>query len=43
MFGAPKPLVRWLRNNDELTGGRYKVLSVGDLEIPDLSVLMSLC
>jgi len=33
VFGAPKPLVRWIRNEQELTGGRYKVLDNGDLEI----------
>lgn len=37
VFGAPKPLVRWLRNNQELTGGRFKVLDNGDLEIRDVA------
>lgn len=36
VFGAPRPLVRWLKNNQELTGGRYKVLDNGDLEIRDV-------
>lgn len=25
VFGAPKPIVKWLKDNKELTGGRYKV------------------
>jgi neuronal cell adhesion protein len=33
VFGAPKPLVKWLRNGIELTGGRYTTLSNGSLEI----------
>lgn len=33
VFGAPKPEVKWLHNNKELTGGRYTVLDNGDLEI----------
>lgn len=33
VFGAPKPEVKWIRNNKELTGGRYTVLPSGDLEI----------
>ena len=37
VFGAPKPLVRWIRNDQELTGGRYKVLDNGDLEIRSVS------
>lgn len=36
VFGAPRPLVRWLKNNQELTGGRYKTLENGDLEIRDV-------
>jgi neuronal cell adhesion protein len=37
VFGAPKPLVRWLRNNQELTGGRFRLLDSGDLEIREVS------
>jgi neuronal cell adhesion protein len=37
VFGAPKPLVRWIRNDQELTGGRFKVLANGDLEIKDVA------
>lgn len=33
LFGAPKPEVRWRRDNIELSGGRYKVLENGDLQI----------
>lgn len=33
VFGAPKPLVKWIRGGIELTGGRYSVLDNGDLEI----------
>lgn len=33
VFGAPKPLVKWVRNSIELTGGRYTVLDNGDLQI----------
>lgn len=32
-FGAPKPIVKWFHDNDELTGGRYAVTEEGDLEI----------
>ncbi|KAG9509224.1 Neuroglian [Fragariocoptes setiger] len=33
VFGAPKPEVKWRRDNIELSGGRYKVLETGDLQI----------
>lgn len=33
VFGAPQPEVKWKRDGVELTGGRYKVLPSGDLEI----------
>ena len=33
VFGAPKPLVKWIHGGVELTGGRYSVLDSGDLEI----------
>uniref|UniRef100_U5EU82 Putative neuronal cell adhesion molecule n=1 Tax=Corethrella appendiculata TaxID=1370023 RepID=U5EU82_9DIPT len=36
VFGAPKPEVKWIRNGLELTGGRYKTLETGDLEISDV-------
>lgn len=32
-FGVPKPHVKWMRNNIELTGGRYSTLNNGDLQI----------
>lgn len=37
VFGAPKPAVKWVRNGQELTGGRYKVMETGDLQIQDVS------
>ncbi|XP_031786698.1 neuroglian isoform X2 [Nasonia vitripennis] len=36
VFGAPKPEVKWVRNGQELTGGRYKILESGDLEIENV-------
>lgn len=36
VFGAPKPAVKWLRNGQELTGGRYKILETGGLEIENV-------
>ncbi|XP_018050218.1 PREDICTED: neuroglian isoform X1 [Atta colombica] len=39
VFGAPKPEVKWIRNGQELTGGRYKILDVGDLEIENVIFL----
>lgn len=33
VFGAPKPVIRWIHNDKELTGGRYTVQSSGDLTI----------
>lgn len=33
VFGAPKPKIKWRRENIELSGGRYKVLDDGDLQI----------
>jgi len=33
VFGAPKPKIKWRRENVELSGGRYKVLESGDLQI----------
>nr|CAD7257229.1 unnamed protein product [Timema shepardi] len=37
VFGAPKPLVKWIHNGKEVTGGRYTVLESGDLEIRDVN------
>lgn len=37
VFGAPKPVVKWIRNGLELTGGRYKVQESGDLLIESVS------
>ncbi|KAI4487248.1 hypothetical protein M0804_005397 [Polistes exclamans] len=36
VFGAPKPIVKWARNGQELTGGRYKIMDNGDLEIENI-------
>lgn len=33
VFGAPKPKIKWIRNGQELTGGRYKIQESGDLII----------
>ncbi|EDW51334.1 GM21680 [Drosophila sechellia] len=35
--GSPKPLVKWLRASNWLTGGRYNVQANGDLEIQDVT------
>ena len=32
-FGAPKPIVKWFHDNDELTGGRFEIKDNGDLRI----------
>ncbi|XP_015587223.1 neuroglian isoform X2 [Cephus cinctus] len=41
VFGAPKPEVKWIRNGQALTGGRYKTLESGDLEIENVIFLDS--
>ncbi|KAG8193026.1 hypothetical protein JTE90_028143 [Oedothorax gibbosus] len=33
VFGAPKPEVRWSKEGQELSGGRYQVMDNGDLQI----------
>lgn len=33
VFGAPKPKIKWIRNGQELTGGRYNIQENGDLII----------
>lgn len=33
VFGAPKPRVTWIRDGNELTGGRYNITDEGDLVI----------
>lgn len=38
VFGAPKPDITWMRNSQEVTGGRYQVLENGDLRISDVLV-----
>lgn len=37
VFGAPKPLVKWIRDGVELTGGRYEITGEGDLIIRDVT------
>lgn len=37
VFGAPKPQVKWIRSGQELTGGRYKTLESGNLEIANVN------
>ena len=39
VFGAPKPKVKWIRNGQELTGGRYKTQPSGDLLISNVIFL----
>uniref|UniRef100_A0A8D8XH54 Neuroglian n=2 Tax=Cacopsylla melanoneura TaxID=428564 RepID=A0A8D8XH54_9HEMI len=36
VFGAPKPEVKWVHNQVEVTGGRYTILETGDLQIADV-------
>lgn len=38
-FGAPKPIVKWFHDNDELTGGRYVISPNGDLMIKNAKFL----
>ena len=35
-FGAPKPIVKWFRGLDELTGNRYNITGDGSLIITDV-------
>ncbi|KAJ2947976.1 hypothetical protein O0L34_g9768 [Tuta absoluta] len=37
VFGAPKPHVKWLRDNVEVTGGKYNITPEGDLVIREVS------
>lgn len=37
VFGAPKPKIKWIRNGQELTGGRYRIQESGDLKIEKVS------
>ncbi|UYV67407.1 CHL1 [Cordylochernes scorpioides] len=38
VFGAPRPEVKWMRDGQEMTGGRYHVLDSGDLRIEKVIV-----
>ncbi|XP_061709263.1 neuroglian isoform X3 [Cydia pomonella] len=33
VFGAPRPIVKWMRNDVELTGGNFNITTMGDLVI----------
>ncbi|XP_022162397.1 neuroglian-like isoform X2 [Myzus persicae] len=37
LSGVPKPQTKWIKNNIELTGGRYTTLDNGDLQISEVS------
>lgn len=37
VFGAPKPKIKWIRNGQELTGGRYEIQESGDLKVKAVS------
>nr|XP_034837376.1 neuroglian isoform X3 [Maniola hyperantus] len=37
VFGAPKPIVQWMRDDIEVTGGKYNITTEGDLVIRDVS------
>lgn len=41
VFGSPKPLVVWRKGTEQLTGGRFKVLPEGHLQIQDVSLVDS--
>ncbi|MPC08425.1 Neuroglian [Portunus trituberculatus] len=36
MFGAPTPRITWIRDSEELTGGRFQITSEGDLVINEV-------
>jgi hypothetical protein len=36
VFGAPKPKIKWIRNGQELTGGRFQVQDGGNLKITNV-------
>nr|XP_032528918.1 neuroglian isoform X2 [Danaus plexippus plexippus] len=37
VFGAPRPIVRWMRDDIDVTGGKYNITKEGDLVIADVS------
>ena len=39
VFGSPPPLVVWKKGSEQLTGGRFKVLDEGHLQIDDVSLV----
>jgi len=39
VFGSPKPYVVWMKEDEQLTGGRYTVMPDGNLQIVDVSLV----
>ncbi|KAL4704425.1 hypothetical protein ACJJTC_000424 [Scirpophaga incertulas] len=37
VFGAPRPIVKWMKDDVDLTGGKYNITPEGDLVIRDVS------
>ncbi|CAH1639978.1 unnamed protein product [Spodoptera littoralis] len=37
VFGAPKPIVKWMKDDVDVTGGKYNITADGDLVIRDVS------
>lgn len=37
VFGAPKPEVKWIKDGNNLSGGRFRVMLDGSLEITDVT------
>ncbi|XP_041975037.1 neuroglian-like isoform X1 [Aricia agestis] len=37
VFGAPRPVVKWMRDDVDVTGGKYNITSEGDLVIRGVS------
>ncbi|KAF9816679.1 hypothetical protein SFRURICE_018559 [Spodoptera frugiperda] len=37
VFGAPKPIVKWMKDDVDVTGGKYNITPDGDLVIRDVS------
>lgn len=39
VFGSPKPIIVWRKGQEQLTGGRFKVMDEGHLQIEDVSLV----